>query len=380
MKKLFSSWLSSAMTGSAWKAFGALRTFAILGIVTMLNALLLSRPDMLRSVTEMYILAVLLVSVSTSGYLWGIVASIASVLCINYFFTAPMLGFNFTSKGYPVTFLILLAISIMTSALGGRLRLRHELARQREELAAEQQRILHENEREKTRGNLLRAISHDLRTPLTGILGAAAALLENGDYIERAQSDALLRGIHDDAEWLLRMVENVLSVTRISGGKPDLKTTAEPLDELFSMAADKVRKRFPDLILTMDLPPAVTFVRADQVLIVQLLVNLIDNAVRHGGGRHVWLTAADIGSEIRILVRDNGKGFPPQSLDRIFEGFAARDGMFNDSTRGLGIGLSICRTIVECHGGQISAQNPADGGASVQFTLPKEEITYYGEL
>lgn len=360
-------------------ADSALKTVVILGTVTLLNSLLLERFDMLRSVTEMYILGVLMISLNTSGYVWGVIASVASVLCINFFFTEPFFGFNFTTKGYPVTFFVLLTVSIVTSAMGGRVRLQRELARERTRLTEERQQILIETEMEKTRGNLLRAISHDLRTPLTGILGASGALLDNGDRIQPERLRELLTGIHDDAEWLLRMVENVLSVTRISGGAPALRTVCEPLDELFSLVATKARKRYPQLDLVMRMPDAVTFVCLDQMLIVQVLVNLIDNAVRHGGSFTVELSAVTEGESVRISVYDHGRGFRPEDLDKLFEGFAVRDNASNDSTRGLGIGLSICRTIVACHGGQISACNMPEGGACISFTLPTEEVASYGE-
>ena len=371
--------LTSQTTKYALKALGALRTFAILGTVTLLNGLLLQRFDLPRGVTEMYILGVLLVSLSTSGYTWGIIASVASVLCINFFFTVPILGFNFTSKGYPITFLVLLTVSILTSTLAGRLKLQHELERQRTSLAGERQRILVESEKEKTRSNLLRAISHDLRTPLTGILGASAALLDNAGRIQPEATRELLTGIHDDADWLLRMVENVLSVTRISGGSPALHTIPEPLDELFSLVATKVRKRYPALRLSMRMPEAVTFVLVDQMLIVQVLVNLIDNAVRHSGSNEVELCAEVSGSFVHISVIDHGHGLPQGDLNGLFEGLALRDHSANDSTRGLGIGLSICRTIVECHDGHITASNRPEGGACIRFTLPTEEVDSYGE-
>lgn len=334
---------------------------------------------MIGSATEMYILGVLLVSLNTSGYLWGIVAAVASVLCVNYFFTFPLFNLNFTIQGYPVTFLVMLTVAITTSALGGRVKKQRELARERTRLTEERQQILIETEKEKMRGNLLRAISHDLRTPLTGILGASGALLDNGDLIDPASRRELLTGIHDDAEWLLRMVENVLSVTRISGGAPSLKKVCEPLDEIFSQVAAKARKRFPQIELSMRMPNEVAMVPMDEMLIVQVLINLIDNAIRHGGDNHVELSAETEENVVRIIVRDHGRGIPPGDLPTLFEGFGSRDRESSDSTRGLGIGLSICRTIVEGHGGHIFARNMPDGGACISFTLPTEEVSSYAE-
>lgn len=362
-----------------WTAVSLLKTAAILGTVTAVNAILLERFQMISSATEMYILGVLLVSLNTSGYLWGIVAAVASVLCVNYFFTYPPFHLNFTIEGYPVTFLVMLTVAITTSALGGRVKKQRELARERTRLTVERQQILIETEKEKMRGNLLRAISHDLRTPLTGILGASGALIDNGDLIDPASRRELLTGIHDDAEWLLRMVENVLSVTRISGGAPSLKKVCEPLDEVFSRVAAKARKRFPQIELTIRIPSEVALVPMDEMLIVQVLINLIDNAVRHSGSNLVDLSAETEEGMVRIVVRDHGHGIPPEDLPTLFEGFGSRDRESSDSTRGLGIGLSICRTIVEGHGGRIFARNLPDGGACISFTLPTEEVSSYAE-
>ena len=360
-------------------AVGAFKTAAILGTITAANAVLLQRFPSLTSAKEIYILGVLLVSLNTAGYFWGILSAVASVLCVNYFFSYPFFNINFTLEGYPVTFFVMLVIAITTSALGGRVKKQRELARERTRLTEERQKILIETEKEQMRGNLLRAISHDLRTPLTGILGASGAMLENEDLIDLAGRRELLTGIHDDAEWLLRMVENVLSVTRISGGALSLKKCCEPLDEVLSQVAAKVRKRFPQIDLHIHMTDEITLVPMDEMLIVQVLVNLIDNAVRHGGDNRVELCAETEGSMVRMTVRDHGRGIAPADLSTLFEGFGSRDCESSDATRGLGIGLSLCRTIVEAHGGRIFARNMPDGGACVSFTLPSEEVATYAE-
>lgn len=360
-------------------AVNAFKTAAILGTATAVNALLLERFQTIGTSSELYILGVLLISLNTTGYLWGILGAIAGVLCVNYFFTYPYTNFNFTLEGYPFTFVVMLTVAVATSALSGRIKKQREFARERTRLTEERQKILIETEKEKMRGNLLRAISHDLRTPLTGILGASGALLDSGDLIDAAGRRELLSGIHDDAEWLLRMVENVLSVTRISGGAPSLHKVCEPLDEVFSQVAAKARKRYPQIKLKMHIPSQVSLVPMDEMLIVQVLVNLIDNAILHGGDSVVELSAQTEENHMRITVRDHGRGIPPEDLDKLFEGFMARDRESSDATRGLGIGLSICRTIVEAHGGRISARNMPDGGACISFTLPTQEVQSYAE-
>lgn len=347
-------------------------TVLVLLGITLLNALLTLRFQFVDNASELYILGVLLISLNTPGYLWGVLGSLVGVLCVNFFFTYPYGHVNFALEGYPITFFVMLTVAICTSALGGRVKNQRELAEERRRLTEERQAILIETEKEKMRGNLLRAISHDLRTPLTGILGASGALIDNAGRIDPDASRELLSGIHEDAEWLLRMVENVLSVTRISGSVTALRKVAEPLDEVFAQVVAKARKRFPEIELTVTVPDEVMLVPMDETLIVQVLVNLIDNAIRHGGSPRVELSAAAEADDVRITVRDHGRGFPPN--EDVFECFAPRDNLENDTTRGLGIGLSICKTIVQAHGGQITAENPKDGGAAVSFTLPIQEV------
>lgn len=356
------------------------KTAAILGAATAVNGVLHDYFSTLGNSVELYILSVLLISLNTTGYVWGILGAFAGVLCVNYFFTFPFTNFNFTLEGYPLSFVVMLTVSVSISTLSGRVKKQREFAKERTRLIEAQQNMQIETEKEKMRGNLLRAISHDLRTPLTGILSASGVLIDSRDMIDEKGRIELLNGIHEDAEWLLRMVENVLSVTRISGGAPSLHKVSEPLDEVFSQVAAKARKRFPEIQLTMHIPEQVTMVPMDEMLIVQVLVNLVDNAIRHGGGEKVELYAQNEPGQVRITVRDHGRGIPLEDLDKLFEGFGVRDKPSSDATRGLGIGLSICRTIVEGHGGQISACNSSDGGACVSFTLPIEEVrTNYAE-
>ncbi len=357
----------------------ALKTFAILLSATCINILLLNRFTTLGNASEIYILSVLLISLNTTGYAWGILSAIVSVLCVNYFFTYPYTNFNFTREGYPITFLVMLTVSIATSALSGRIKKQREFERERSRLAEERQKIAIEAEKEKMRGNLLRAISHDLRTPLTGILAASNAIIDNDELIDSKGRKELLEGINEDAEWLLRMVENVLSVTRISGGAPSLKKVAEPLDEVFSQVVSKARKRYPNINLSVSMPEKVTLIPMDEMLIVQVLINLVDNAIIHGRNNKVDLSAQIMDNFAKISVRDYGKGIPTCDLDKLFEGFVSRDKDCTDSTRGLGIGLSICKTIVEGHGGHIHAENMPDIGAYISFTLPITEVTSYAE-
>jgi len=156
-------------------------------------------------VNLIFVLAVATISRWTEGYFWGIFSAVSGVLFVNYVFTYPYWEFNFTITGYPFTFLAMLTVSMMISALNTQIK--------------KQERLRIETEKEAVRANLLRAMSHDIRTPLTSIVGNTAAILENEDSFSPEQKRRLLEDVNEDAQWLIRMVENLLSITRMSGGQ-----------------------------------------------------------------------------------------------------------------------------------------------------------------
>lgn len=460
------------------------------------------------NVTALFTLAVLLVARMTDGYGWGIFASILGVFAVNYAFTYPFFEFNFTSAGYPVLFVSLLLISIITSAATGNTKQQAHRARRNEQqvrklyefsqqlanaddtdsmidltlhylhelldcpvlyvqdidsISNNQERIFGEigrfvspsiehsaiydcfklncdtgagttyspyamfrylpllsgntmlgsigllwkdqpvdedtmehvrtilaqtgislerqmltedrnraalaADREKLRSNLLRSISHDLRTPLTGIIGASAAIMENGDRIGSSETRKLVSDIHEDAEWLLRMVENLLSVTRVSQATK-LKKSEEAAEEVIAEAVTRCKKRFPDAQIRVQLPEEMLFVSMDVTLIVQVLINLIENALKYAE------TPVDVSlcrneNWAQFTVRDFGPGIDESQRDTLFD---AAVQLPADSRRGgLGIGLTLCRSIIAAHGGTIQEITPPDGGAQFVFTLPLEE-------
>ncbi len=482
-------------------------TMGIVAVTTWASALLVNWTDSSANVTALYTLAVLLVARTTEGYGWGILASVLGVFAVNYAFTAPFNKFNFTATGYPVIFLSLLFISIITSATTGsvkeqvrrsraseqRIRKLYEFSQrlanahdadqmidltlqylnellacpvmylqdrdslaenrervcgeirgfvsdaiergaaatcfdeqsaagagttlapyarfhylplmsgdkmigcygllwkdkpihsdvmdhvrailaqtgislERQMLAEERNRVALEADREKIRGNLLRSISHDLRTPLTGIIGASAAIQESGERIGTVETKKLAADIHEDAEWLLRMVENLLSVTRVSQ-VTTLKKSEEVAEEVVAEAVARCKKRYPDAQINVHLPDEMLFVPMDVTLIVQVLINLIENAIRYAG-TPVEVSLCRQGQNAQFVVRDFGSGISAEKQDTLFESTQ----MPGDSRRGgLGIGLTLCRSIIAAHEGEIDEINHPEGGAQFVFTLPMEE-------
>ena len=238
---------------------------------------------------------------------------------------------------------------------------------------AEREKMLMEAEKEKMRANLLRAISHDLRTPLTSIIGSSTVYLENGSSLPEVEKNALVRHILEDSNWLLNMVENLLSVTRINNETAKVTKTSEPVEEVLSEAMIRLKKRLPDANIHVRVPEEFLMVPMDAVLIEQVLINLLENAVVHAESTEPIECYVESLSDYAIFhVRDYGVGIPPEKLATIFDGSSSTTSTSPDGRKGMGIGLSICKTIILAHGGEIKAINHTRG-AEFYFTLPKED-------
>ena len=497
------------------------RTLLVYMIATCFALLLNQASVMNDNIFGVYMLGVALISFMTSGYIWGILASIGGVIGVNFFFTFPYFALNFTITGYPITFSIMLLMSVLVSALTAKVKkaaaisatgkkraetlnemstailtavdvdtiigmaadsfheanqcsvvlylgspmedIKHVvrasnekdeqffssilekqvacrafeecrpvgaeienatrnckgtyfpiateekkygvvglifddtklllddtfsfinvmisqtiLALEKQQANEKAQKILLETEKEKMRSNLLRAVSHDLRTPLTGIIGSATTLLENGDEIGEETSRKMLTDIQHDAEWLVHMVENLLSVTRISGGTATLKKQEEIIEEVVSEAVSRIRKRFPGSCINVEVPEEVLLVPMDATLIEQVLINLMENAIRHSGSTlPISLKVSKKKSGAVFTISDHGKGIDPSRIPDIFDGNPQKGS--SDSTRGIGIGLSICKSIILAHDGNIFVKNNLDGGASFSFVLPMKGGKEYAE-
>ncbi len=302
-----------------------------------------------------FVLAVLLISRLTRGYLYGSISVILGVVFVNFIFTYPYWAIDFQNPGYPITFFTLLMISLITSTLTAQ--------------AKRQASLLAENEREKMRANLLRSVSHDIRTPLTSIVGSTSAVLENPGLSDQEQR-ALLENAREEAQWLIRVVENLLSITRMGDAQDRIAKEPEPAEEVLGAAAQKFRRRFPLVNVTVSAPEELLMVPMDPILIEQVLANLLENAAVHGGAANVSLVLEAEGDSARITVRDDGRGIPRRELDGLFDGrLKSRRSPDGDGKRNMGLGLSVCRAIVLAHGGTITAKNLAQG-AEFSFRLP----------
>ncbi|MGB7595610.1 MAG: sensor histidine kinase KdpD [Erysipelotrichaceae bacterium] len=466
-----------------------------------------------QNVIMVYILSVLIISRITSGFIYGVTASLLSVLTFNFLFVEPYFTFDASQPGYPLTFLIMLVVAIITSTMMIRIKtqagfavakerktellyeinkkllvtrgleniieltnqyimticsrsvifysedpilgkpgtyqpfasdadasfmlnadeqavahwvfvnkkragagtdtlmgagafympilsqgnvlgvigiscinsttINHEMrsflrmiaslvamALERQALSDEQRKIVVESEKEATRSNLLRAISHDLRTPLTAILGASSAVLENKN-MDGQTKDKLIAGVKDNAQWLIRMVENLLFVTRINDAALKINKTPEAVEEVVAEAVSRVRNQFPSAAIQVKVPDELMLVPMDATLIEQVIINLLENAIKHSSSVLPIEVQVSLDETDAIFeIRDSGEGIPEDELPYLFEGYITNKKKSPDSSRGMGIGLSICKSIMNAHNGKIEVENRPEGGALFRFMLP----------
>jgi two-component system sensor histidine kinase KdpD len=227
---------------------------------------------------------------------------------------------------------------------------------------------------ERYRGNLLRSISHDLRTPLSGIMGTTEMLMDMTESHDPRYS--LLENIHNDANWLHSLVENILNLTRLQEGKLILNKQMETVEEVIGSAVNRISQRAPKHEITVSVPDELFFVPMDAKLIEQVLVNLLDNSIKH------TLAKAEISVSVKkeentnsavFVVKDKGTGISTEELPYIFEMFYTSRMKRPDVKSGIGLGLAICDTIIKAHGGTIKAMNRSEcPGTEIIFTLPLE--------
>jgi two-component system sensor histidine kinase KdpD len=241
------------------------------------------------------------------------------------------------------------------------------MALERAELAEETERARHEIETEQLRSSLLSSVSHDLRTPLAVITGAAGTLLEKPEALSAPTRRELVQTILEESERLSRLIRNLLDMTRLESGAIHLKKEWLPLDELVGAALTRLEKRFADRDLRATLPADLPLVPCDAILVEQALSNLLENALKYGADP-IEISARTQDEFVVLEVADRGPGIPPGEEQRVFEKFhrAAREGQ----SGGVGLGLAICRAIATAHGGRIVALNREGGGAAFRLFLP----------
>lgn len=252
------------------------------------------------------------------------------------------------------------------------------LALENEKNAREKEETAVLAQKEQLRANLLRSISHDLRTPLTSISGNASNFLSNGDQMDDLTKRQLFTDIYDDSMWLINLVENLLSVTRLEENHLSLHISSELVSDVIEEALKHIDRRKVDYHITVHHQDEFLLARMDAKLIVQVIINLVDNAIKYTPpGSHIELATRPENGMAVISVSDNGGGIPDDRKPRIFDMFYSGANKVADSRRSLGLGLSLCKSIVTAHGGTISVSDHLPRGTVFTFTLPMEEVTLY---
>lgn len=494
------------------------KTLLVTGLATLIGFVFFYFGIRDANIITVYILGVLVTTIWTHGHLYGALASLLSVVAFNYFFTIPQFTLQATDPEYPLTFLIMLAASILSSTLATRVKKQARQSAQKayytellmsssqklqqgrneEEiisLAANQlhilldrpilfalvkgERPLHfqampddqgqglldamtseeygvadwavknnkragattstlshaknlyltvrgmqgvmgvvgipakfyppmevfeknftisilnecglilerrrlrqeklaiemETQQERLRSNLLRAISHDLRTPLTSISGNAGVLMEKSIVLDEEKKQELYRSIYDDSMWLVNLTENLLSITRIENGTMHLQMNAELLDDVFQEALSHLDRKAKEHHITTELPDDLIMANMDVRLIVQVIINIVNNAIKYTpAGSHIVLRAEKQEKMVLVSISDDGPGISDEAKTHLFDMFYTASQGQPDNRRGLGLGLNLCRSIVTAHGGTIAVADNQPHGSVFTFTLPLEEV------
>lgn len=406
-----------------------------------------------------FIVSVLLISSFSEGYFYGILSSLISVLCFNYFFTLPHYDFHMSDQNDIVLIIFFLIVSFIGCNLTERLQKQIAISKNNEmvskklydlseklinvsgidnilhqgekfiadsiqvktkitldhiqesylissmhrtlgsievlspdnlndeqvliikaaanQLASaiereltyqKQEEIKVEMEKEHMLNSMLKSISHDLRTPLTGIIGASQ-LIENSEKLDQNDIKLLIHDIYEQSVWLKQMVENILNKTKIDSGGLIIQKNIEVVDDIILEATSCVD--FGNIELKVVTPDNITFVSADGKLLVQVFINLLNNAIRFSNNQGlIWIIVEDLDHDILFTIKDEGKGIHPTIIDHLFDEFVTYPP--TGDQKGMGLGLSICKSIIEAHGGCIWAQNNEDKGACFMFKIPKE--------
>ncbi|HLC42525.1 MAG TPA: DUF4118 domain-containing protein [Methylomirabilota bacterium] len=314
----------------------------------------------LSNIIMVYLLGVVGVSAWTSRGP-SLLASVLSVLAFDFFFVPPYLSFTVLDSQYLITFAVMLVVALVISTLADRIRRQAEAARAAQ-VSAETERL---------RNALLSSVSHDLRTPLASITGSASSLLESGEHLDAVTRRELLQAIHEEADRLNRLVQDLLEMTRLESGAVIVRREWHPIEELVGAALGRLGKRLGARPVLTRIPADLPLVPLDGVLIEQLLINLIDNALKYTPETSpIEIAAFGDDDGVMVEVADRGPGLPPGDERRVFDKLYRGQAK---AGRGSGLGLAICRGIVEAHGGRIWAENRSEGGVAFRFTLPVKE-------
>lgn len=307
-------------------------------------------------ISDIFILGVFIVSAITEGYFYGIAFAVISSFLVQYTFVPPFYTFDISAFHTMIALVSMLLISVVTCTITKKLK--------------EWEALKTESELQKIRANLLSAVSHDLRTPLTTIYGSSCTIIDHHASLSHEQKINILAGIKQDSEWLIRIVENLLAITRIDDtANVKIIKTVTVLDELIDSVMQKFTKKYPAIPVALQLPDELAMIPMDAILIEQVLFNLLENAAKHAAGMTQLLLKVSLTNTQAIFeIQDDGCGIDEVCIRQLFAG----QRMHCDTNYTAGIGLSVCATIIRAHNGRIEAENNKQNGAVFRFILPME--------
>jgi K+-sensing histidine kinase KdpD len=342
-------------------------TLAAVAVATAAGVAL-TRVVALPNVSMVFLPAVLFAA-ARYGLRPALAASALSFLSYNFLFIEPLHTFSVAEPHQLLALFVLLVVAVLTSAIAGRARDQARTAIERARLAEEVTSARAAAETERVRNTLLASVSHDFRTPLASILGAATSLIEYGARLPEPARRDLLQQVKDEAEHLDGMVRNLLAMTRVEAGGLELNRDWVDVRELFDRAVAVAKRRGASQRFEVAVPADLPFVPADATLLDQVLANLIGNATRYAGhAACIQLAARHEGNAVVLSVADDGPGIPADVLPHVFERFVrARRG--GDAGEGSGLGLAIAKGIIDAHGGTIAAQSPVTAGRGTRIEI-----------
>ena len=358
----------------------ALFTALTLFVAWFISTLLLPNTGVENNSALIFVLAVVIISTATDGYVFGIAASLISAVIINCFFMAPYGNFNLSLNGYPVAIISTVTVAIVICALTSKIKQHAKAAEERERRTRELYAKNSKLEKEKAamemdtakaeiRSNILMSVSHDLRSPITAIQGAASVILEQSSPEYHDENVELVKDINDQAKWMSVMVENIISVAKLGS---DIKGSLvlHP-DEIIESCVARSMRLFPDARIELHLSEDVVLVNAEPVLISQVMQNLIQNALRHSGSdKPIEIETKTVPEGYEFIVRDHGTGLPEDIFTQINKGGTIlMDHNMSGDSRSRGIGISACQSILKAHGSRLYARVPEGGGTELSFCL-----------
>lgn len=318
------------------------------------------------NIITVYVVGVLTISILTNESIYWVGSSIVAVLLFNCLYAEPRFTLLYYDPQHTIAMLLLLLAAVSVGLLAQQFRRKME----------EQSEMDRKADREVLRVNLLRSIGHDLRTPLTGISGDAEILISRGEQMSEDLRLSLYENIYDNSEWLIDMVENMLFVTRIDKESGSLPINKQPelLSELVDESLRHISKKSSQHTINCDCIEDMLMVNVDAHMIMQVITNIVNNAIKHTQvGSTINITTRRQDNQAVLEVADDGPGVSGDS-DRVFEMFYSTGGTENGERRGMGLGLSLGKIIIEVHGGQIYYRPNQPKGAIFGFTLPIERM------